>query len=62
MPTEVGEHGRFFLQVHYGRRDLAQRLRTPTDSNHLSEAAAARAKTKRERTLIGLHEPQFYDG
>ncbi len=62
MPTEVGEHGRFFLQVHYGRRDLAQRLRTTTDSNQLSEAAAARAKTKRERTLIGLHDPQFYDG
>jgi len=62
MPIQEGEHGRFFLQVHYGRRDLAQRLRTTTDSNQLSKAARARARTKRERTLIGLHEPQFYDG
>ena len=30
--------------------------------NHLSPAAIARAETERERTLIGLHEPFFYDG
>lgn len=62
MPPQADEQGRFFLQVHYGRRDIAQRLRTSSQSNQLSEAARARAKTRRERTLIGLHEPQFYDG
>ncbi|NRA02801.1 MAG: phytanoyl-CoA dioxygenase family protein [Myxococcales bacterium] len=62
MPVQAAEHGRFFLQVHYARRDIAQRLRTSTDSNQLSEAAVVRAKTQRERTVIGLHDPQFYDG
>ena len=62
MPIHDGEHGRFFLQVHYGRRDIAQRLRTTSESNQLSKAAAARATTRRERTIIGLHDPQFYDG
>jgi ectoine hydroxylase-related dioxygenase (phytanoyl-CoA dioxygenase family) len=62
MPTQPGEHGRFFLQVHYARRDIAQRLWTTADSNQLSEQAVARAKTKRERSLIGLHDPLFYDG
>jgi hypothetical protein len=51
-----------FVQCHYGRRDLAQRIR-PTDAvNHLSEAAIARAETERQKTLAGLHRPGFYDG
>jgi hypothetical protein len=54
--------GRFFLQCHYGRRDLAQRLRPTDTSNQLSADAIARATDHRERTLIGLHEPFFYDG
>ena len=62
MPPQAGEQGRFFLQVHYGRRDIAQRLRTSSQSNQLSKAARSRAKTRRERTLIGMHDPQFYDG
>ncbi len=62
MPTREGEQGRFFLQVHYGRRDLAQRLRTTDASNQVSDEAAARAETPRERSLIGLHAPGFYDG
>ena len=62
MPTQAGEHGRFFLQVHYGRRDIAQRLRKTSESNQLSEEAVERAATPRERTVIGLHDPQFYDG
>ena len=62
MPTQEGEQGRFFLQVHYARRDIAQRLRTTADANQLSEAAVARATSKRERTIIGLHDPHFYDG
>jgi ectoine hydroxylase-related dioxygenase (phytanoyl-CoA dioxygenase family) len=62
LPSRDGDPGRFFLQVHYGRRDLAQRLRTTDRANHLSEEAIARATTPRKRTLIGLHEPRFYDG
>ena len=54
--------GRMFLQCHYGRRDLAQRLRTTKDVNHLSDEAIDRAITPRERRLIGLHPPGFYDG
>ncbi len=62
MPTLPDDDGRLFLQVHYGRRDIAQRLR-PTDQTHqLSDAAIARADDPRRRTLIGLHPPFFYDG
>ena len=61
LPSSEGDPGRFFLQCHYGRRDLAQRLRTPDRVNHLSLEAIERASTLRARTLIGLHEPGFYD-
>jgi len=60
-PADGGD-GRMFLQVHYGRRDIAQRIRTTADVNHLSPEAIERAATVRERELIGLHEPYFYDG
>lgn len=53
--------GRYFLQCHYGRRDLAQRLRMTGKANSLSEAAMARAVTTRDRSVIGLHNPGFYD-
>jgi ectoine hydroxylase-related dioxygenase (phytanoyl-CoA dioxygenase family) len=62
MPTQPGDAGRLFLQAHYGRRDIAQRLHTTSMTNQLSESAMARAKSGRERTLIGLHPPMFYDG
>ena len=62
LPSGEGDPGRFFLQVHYGRRDLAQRIRTTDRANHLSPDAMARATTSRERTLIGLHAAGFYDG
>jgi len=62
MPTQAGDHGRFFLQVHYGRRDIAQRLLTTAESNQLSPEAIARARSERERRVIGLHPPFFYDG
>ena len=62
MPTLPGDQGRFFLQVHYARRDIAQRLRTTTEVNHLASEAFARATTQREKTLIGIHPPFFYDG
>ena len=62
LPSGPGDPGRFFLQCHYGRRDLAQRIRPTSAVNHLSPEAVARAGTKRERTLAGLHRPFFYDG
>jgi ectoine hydroxylase-related dioxygenase (phytanoyl-CoA dioxygenase family) len=62
MPTRDGDHGRFFLQAHYGRRDIAQRLLPTESANQLSKYAVRRAKTKRERTVIGLHPQFFYDG
>ena len=62
MPTGNGDHGRFFLQVHYGRRDIAQRLLTTEERHQLSPEAVARATTERERRVIGLHPAYFYDG
>lgn len=62
LPARAGGRGRYFMQVHYGRRDIAQRIRTTADVNHLSDEAVARAKTERQRTVIGLHDPFFYDG
>lgn len=62
MPTGDGDHGRFFLQIHYGRRDIAQRLLTTQESNQLTPQAIARAETERQRRVIGLHPPFFYDG
>jgi ectoine hydroxylase-related dioxygenase (phytanoyl-CoA dioxygenase family) len=62
MPTSADDQGRFFLQVQYGRRDIAQRIRLTSDVNHLSDEAIARAVTDRERTLVGLHAAGFYDG
>lgn len=62
MTTMEGDHGRFFLQAHYARRDIAQRIRTTATTNQLSEEAINRAGTEREQTLIGLHKPFFYDG
>jgi hypothetical protein len=62
LPTLPGDRGRFFLQAHYGRRDIAQRLRTTADVNQLSSQAIQRARSVRQKTLIGLHQPHYYDG
>jgi hypothetical protein len=62
LPQGRGDPGRFFLQCHYARRDIAQRLRPTSAGNQVSPEAAGRARTRRERTLIGLHDPLFYDG
>lgn len=62
LPAQEGGRGRFFLQAHYARRDIAQRIRTTDESNQCSPEAVARATTPRERELIGLHAPFFYDG
>ncbi|MEM7141218.1 MAG: phytanoyl-CoA dioxygenase family protein [Actinomycetota bacterium] len=60
-PIPSGDTGRFFLQCHYGRRDIAQRVELTADVNHLSKKARKRAETRRDRALIGLHGPGFYD-
>jgi ectoine hydroxylase-related dioxygenase (phytanoyl-CoA dioxygenase family) len=62
LPAQAGGSGRLFLQVHYARRDLAQRIRTTAEVNHLSPDAIARIASPRERQLLGLHNPFFYDG
>ena len=62
LPTTEGDQGRFFLQAHYGRRDIAQRVLTTEETNHVRESARARATDERSRTLLGLHRPFFYDG
>ncbi len=62
LPARTGDFGRFFLQVHYARRDIAQRIKTTSLVNHLDDAARARIGSKREARLLGLHPPGFYDG
>jgi ectoine hydroxylase-related dioxygenase (phytanoyl-CoA dioxygenase family) len=61
LPAGPGGRGRYFLQAHYGRRDVAQRIRTTADANQLSAEAIERATTDRARSVIGLHDPFFYD-
>ena len=62
LPTQRGNKGRFFLQVHYGRRDIAQRIKTTDSVNHLEPKAIERIDSERERLLFGLHPMSFYDG
>jgi Phytanoyl-CoA dioxygenase (PhyH) len=62
MPLGSKDPGRMFIQCHYGRRDVAQRIRPTSLVNHLSEEALARVRTPRQRTLAGLHPLGFYDG
>ena len=62
LPAQEGGRGRFFLQAHYARRDIAQRVRATANVNQCSPEAIARADTPRARTLVGLHDPFFYDG
>lgn len=63
-PPAPDDGDRFFLQAHYGRRDLAQRLRGTRDVNHLSSEAVERAVagSARDRSVVGLHKRGFYDG
>lgn len=62
LPSAAGDNGRYFLQVHYGRRDIAQRILPTNEVNHVAEAAATRIASPRERRLLGLHGNFFYDG
>ncbi|MGO9342431.1 MAG: phytanoyl-CoA dioxygenase family protein [Acidimicrobiales bacterium] len=62
MPPGPGDPGRMFVQCHYGRRDIAQRIRPTSSVNHLSPEALARAGAPRDKTLVGCHPLGFYDG
>lgn len=62
MPTSADDAGRFFLQIHYARRDIAQRLKTTEQLNQLSDDALSFANEARQRTVVGLHAAMFYDG
>ena len=62
LPSKPGDKGRFFLQVHYGRRDIAQRLIPTSEVNQICDAAMARLSDDREKQLLGLHPVGFYDG
>ncbi len=62
LPPTAEDLGRFFIQIHYGRRDIAQRILPTADVNHLSAEAIGRAETQRQKTIIGLHNKGFYDG
>ena len=62
LPPTERSSGRFFLQTNYARRDLAQRVLPTARVNHTTPESRARAKTERQRLLIGLHPERFYDG
>lgn len=62
LPPSSTHKGRFFLQIHYGRRDIAQRVKPTSERNHIDETALGRIATERERYLFGLHNKGFYDG
>ena len=62
LPAGEGDAGRFFLQIHYARRDIAQRIKRTSRVNHIDQDAAGRIGSDRERRLLGLHPPGFYDG
>ena len=62
LPPSSRSTGRFFLQTNYARRALAQRVLPTSEVNHTTPASRARARTERERLLIGLHPERFYDG
>jgi ectoine hydroxylase-related dioxygenase (phytanoyl-CoA dioxygenase family) len=61
-PAGAGGTGRLFVQCHYGRRDIAQRVLTTDQVNHVSPEAQDRIGSERESQLLGLHRPFFYDG
>jgi ectoine hydroxylase-related dioxygenase (phytanoyl-CoA dioxygenase family) len=62
MPTTAACKGRFFLQTAFGRREIAQRVRLSEEFNATTAASRARAKSDRQRQVIGLHGAGFYDG
>ena len=62
LPAGPGGRAAYFLQVHYARRDIAQRVRTDRRGQPgVSPRRRRGPTTERERTVIGLHDPFFYD-
>lgn len=61
MPTTDRCEGRYFLQSAYARREIAQRIVLSQQMNCVGELAMRRATTERQRQLLGLHPPGFYD-
>lgn len=62
LPASAKQSGRFFVQMHYGRRDIAQRIRPTSETNHVDEQTINNAVHARQRTVIGIHPNHFYDG
>lgn len=62
LPPRANGNGRLFLQINYGRREIAQRVLRPELSHPATPEAVGRATSERERQLIGLHPAGFYDG
>lgn len=62
LPPAENAGGRLFLQINYGRREIAQRVLPTSEVNHTNEASRERAWNERARQLIGLHRQVFYDG
>jgi Phytanoyl-CoA dioxygenase (PhyH) len=60
-PPTAQARGRFFLQVNYARRDIAQRVLPCEQLNCVSPAAQARLRSDRERRLFGLHRQGYFD-
>lgn len=50
---------RYLLQVHYGRREIAQHFSSPMDWRFDPRILAA--ATRRQRRLLGEHDPGAYD-
>lgn len=61
MPPRAEARGRLFVQTTYARRDIAQRLLPCSECNHASPASLARARSDRERRLLGLHPQGYFD-
>ena len=62
MPQHEGTRGRDFVQCIYARREIAPRVHPSERCSAAAPEARERARTLRQRQLIGLHEPCFYDG
>ena len=61
-PARPGRRGRYFLQVHYARRDIAQRMRTTAEVNQRVARGGRRGRRPiASAPSIGLHAPFFYD-
>ena len=62
VPTTDKDSGRYFLQIHYGRRDIAQRIKPTEIVSHVDDSVKKTKLDDRQRTIIGLHPTGFYDG